>query len=124
MDNSLPRAELLLWPHKVDYGLYADSYQGDEDQRPGHRLVAGVQVATDGEEYGPQGEKKHPSSTLLSTTPTKKQVASSNPDPTLKLDFTQRGAPLSSNSRTPSYLPNTDSLAIITSQPPTLERRK
>src|ERR671910_3697785 len=35
------------------------SYQGDEDQSPGHRLVAGVQVATNGEEYGSQGEQQH-----------------------------------------------------------------
>src|SRR5215216_3372524 len=42
----------------------------------------------------PKAKRSTPSSTLLSTTPTKKPVASSNPDPTLKLDFTHRGAPL------------------------------
>jgi hypothetical protein len=42
-------APLLLWSYKVDYGLDTDSDYGDEDQSPGHRLVAGVQVATDGE---------------------------------------------------------------------------
>src|SRR5215208_3118872 len=49
----------------------------------------------------PKANRSTPSSTLLSTTPTKKPVASSNPDPKLKLVFTHRGARLSSNSRTP-----------------------
>jgi hypothetical protein len=57
--NWLPRAELLLWSQEVDYGLYTDSYHGDEDQSPGHGLVASVQVATHGKEYGSQGEQKH-----------------------------------------------------------------
>ena len=53
-------AALLLWSYKVDYGLDTDSYHRDEDPSPGHRLLAGVQLATDGEEYGSQGEQKHP----------------------------------------------------------------
>src|SRR5215218_1168075 len=65
----------------------------------------------------PRANRSTPRSTFLSTTPTKKPAANSNPDPTLKLDFTHRGARLSSNSRTPPYLPNTDSLAIIPPQP-------
>ena len=34
----------LLGSQEVDYGLYTDGHQGDEDQSPGHRLVAGVKV--------------------------------------------------------------------------------
>jgi hypothetical protein len=42
LEKRLPVAVRLLWPQVVDYSLYADSDQGDEDQSTGHRLVAGV----------------------------------------------------------------------------------
>src|ERR687897_1229603 len=53
----------------------------------------------------PKANRSTPSSTFLSTTPTKKPVANSKPDPTLKPNFTHRGACLSSNSRIPSIYP-------------------
>src|SRR5829696_155967 len=53
----------------------------------------------------PKANRSTPSSALLSTTPTKKPAANSKPDPTLKLDFTHRGARLSSNSRTSFIYP-------------------
>jgi hypothetical protein len=49
----------LLWSQEVDNGLYTDGYQGDEDQCSGHRLVAGVQVAAEGEEDGAHREYQH-----------------------------------------------------------------
>ena len=42
-------APLLLWSYEVDDGLDPAGHHGDEDQGPSHRLVAGVQVAADGE---------------------------------------------------------------------------
>src|ERR687897_912921 len=53
----------------------------------------------------PKANRSTPSSTLLSTTPTKKPLANSKPDPTLKPNFSHRGASLSSNSRTPYIYP-------------------
>src|SRR5215207_2777852 len=53
----------------------------------------------------PKANSSTPSSTSLSTTPTKRPVVNSNPDPTLKLNFIHRGACLSSNSRILSIYP-------------------
>src|SRR5215208_3100816 len=53
----------------------------------------------------PKANTSTPSSTLLSTMPTRKPLANSNPDPTLKANFSHRGASLSSNSRTPYIYP-------------------
>ena len=48
----------------------------------------------------PRANSNTPSNTLLRATPTKRPVANSKPDPTLKPDFSHRGACLSSNCRT------------------------
>src|SRR5215207_9434652 len=53
----------------------------------------------------PKANSSTPSSTSLSTTPTKRPVVNGNPDPTLKLNFIHRGACLSSNSRILSIYP-------------------
>ena len=42
VEKWLSRVVRLLWSQDIDDGLYTDSHQGDEDQSPSHRLVAGV----------------------------------------------------------------------------------
>src|SRR5829696_8188702 len=59
VEKWLPKMVRLLWSQEVDDGLYTNSHQGNENQRSGHRLVSGVQVAADSEEYGAQGEQQH-----------------------------------------------------------------
>src|SRR5215211_8887347 len=53
----------------------------------------------------PKANSNTPSSTLIKTTPTRKPVANSKPDPKLKANFSHLGASLSSNSRTPPIYP-------------------
>src|SRR5918997_5554170 len=72
----------------------------------------------------PKANSSTPSSTFLSTTPTKRPVANRKPDPTLKPNFTHRGVCLSSNSRIPTYLPNAGSPAIVPPQILPLARQK
>src|SRR5918995_3526417 len=60
----------------------------------------------------PKANSSTPSTTLLSTTPTRKPVANSKPDPKLKPNFSHRGASLFELSHT-LHLPTTGSPAII-----------
>lgn len=87
-----------LWPQEEDDDLYTNADQRDEDQRPGDRLLAGVQVAAQREEDRAQGEEQHPEEHPPNTSPATGPAENSNPEPTLNERFSQRGARLASNS--------------------------
>src|SRR5918997_4563312 len=66
--KSLLRFTVLLLGHsagslrrqEVHDGLYPYGHKGDEDQCSGHRLVPCVEVTTDRDEDGAEGEEQHP----------------------------------------------------------------